>query len=196
MDKTLKTKKILIIAIVILFIFMITLVIASIARKVENDSIEDNLVMVDEVLGAYTIDSDDDILLVDDETIGTLEIPKLNVKAVIKEGTENKVLDKYIGHFTESNIWEGNVALAAHNRGINVKHYFEKINELENGDEVIYSTKLGIRKYQVTKVFEIDSTDWNEVENNESNKNRLTLITCVANHSEKRLCVICEEKNN
>ena len=123
--------------------------------------------------------------------IGTLEIAELGVIAPIQEGTSKEILKVAIGHFSESSLWEGNVALASHNRSI-YAHYFEKINELQIGDEILYKTKMGTRKYVVYENKEIDSTDWSVIENTKDNI--LTLITCVKNNSDKRLCIRAKEE--
>ena len=129
--------------------------------------------------------------------LGTIKIPKIELEAKIKEGTDSSVLAEYVGHFTNSNIWDGNIALAAHNRGSTVKHYFEKINQLVNGDTIIYNANLlGERSYKVTTIKEIENTDWSVTEKNANDKNTITLITCITNHPEKRLCVIAEEKTS
>lgn len=129
-------------------------------------------------------------LEVNENIIGIIEIPKLNLKAPIQEGTNQEILKIAVGHFEESSLWDGNVALASHNRSLYV-HYFEHINELQIGDEIIYKTKFGIRKYSVYENKEIDSTDWSVIEN--TNDNILTLITCVKNSSDKRLCIRAKE---
>lgn len=41
-----------------------------------------------------------------------LEIPKIELKAPIWEGTEGEVLNKYIGHFVETSRKNGTVGLA------------------------------------------------------------------------------------
>ena len=51
-----------------------------------------------------------------------LEIPKISLCAKISEGTTSKVMDKYIGHFMETSKDNGNVGLAAHNRGYKVNY--------------------------------------------------------------------------
>lgn len=152
-----------------------------------------NYLFIDDVWQEITNDSEDDLNFEDENSLlGTLEIPRIELSAPIKEGTNKSVIDKYVGHFTNSDIWEGNVALASHNRGENVSTYFGRINELQKGDEIIYKTKLGERKYKVTETKEIDDNDWSVIESNEE-KNKITLVTCVANESSKRYCVIGEE---
>ena len=131
----------------------------------------------------------------ENNSTGTIEIPKIGLVAPIKEGTDLETLAQYVGHFSNSSVWDGNVALAAHNRGTSVKHYFDRINELVNGDTIIYKTKLGERSYKVISSKEIENTDWSVTESNANENNTITLITCIRNQPEKRLCVVAEEKN-
>ena len=71
-------------------------------------------------------------------------------------------------------------------------HYFEKINKLQINDEIIYQTKLGTRVYIVTEINQISENDLSVLE--KSNKNILTLITCVKDKKNLRLCVQASEK--
>lgn len=50
-----------------------------------------------------------------------IEIPKINLIAPISEGTTQEIMSKYVGHFENTSVWEGNVGLAAHNRRISSK---------------------------------------------------------------------------
>lgn len=191
--------KIIILSSMIGIIFLST-VISTVVTTISNENKKDNndnLIMVNNILQDITVDSDDDIDLQDEnEVIGTLEIPKLELSAPIKEGIEQEILANSIGHFNNSSIWDGNVCLASHNRGDSVKHYFDRINELVNGDTIIYKTKLGERSYQVFQIKEIENTDWSITENKTKDKNTITLVTCITNQPEKRFCVIAEEKIN
>ena len=67
-----------------------------------------------------------------------LEIPKINLEAEISEGTDSENLNRYIAHFEETVRENGNIGLAAHNRGYKV-NYFSKIKELEKGDKIFYT---------------------------------------------------------
>lgn len=115
-----------------------------------------------------------------------IKIPAINVDAEIYEGVTNEVIAKYVGHFDESSKWNGNVALAAHNRGYNC-NFFQNIKRLGKGDIVIYSTHEGVRRYKVETNKIIEETDWSYVCNTEDN--RITLITCEENKKEYRRCV-------
>lgn len=119
-----------------------------------------------------------------------LEIPKISLYAKISEGTTSEVMDKYIGHFMETSKDNGNVGLAAHNRGYKV-NYFSNLKKLEKGDLVIYTYKGKSQKYTVTSKEIIKDTDWSKLENSAVNK--LTMITCVENKPEYRLCVQATE---
>ncbi len=129
----------------------------------------------------------------ENEILGSLIIAKINLNAQVKEGSSKEVLEDYIGHIEETAKYDGNVGLAAHNRG-NKYSYFARLNELENGDEIIYKTKYEERKYVVSSKKEILETDWSMLENTSDNK--LTLITCIKNKVNQRLCVqaILKEK--
>lgn len=115
-----------------------------------------------------------------------IKIPAINVDAEICEGVTNNVIAKHVGYFCESSKWNGNVALAAHNRGYNC-NFFQNIKKLSKGDIVIYSTQNGIRRYKVEINKIIDETDWSYVHNTEDN--RITLITCEENKKEYRRCI-------
>ena len=114
------------------------------------------------------------------------DIEKINLNGTVKEGSTNEILRDYIGHIEETAKYDGNVGLAAHNRG-NKYSYFARINELEPGDEIVYTTKYGERKYIVDTKKEILETDWSNLEG--TSDNRLTLITCIKNKVNQRLCV-------
>lgn len=71
-------------------------------------------------------------------------------------------------------------------------NYFEKIKDLKLGDEIYYKTQYGTKTYEVILSTIIDETDWSYLQKTEGNK--ITLITCVRNKPNKRLCVQAIEK--
>ena len=79
-----------------------------------------------------------------EQTKWKIKIPKISVDAPIKSGTTQDVLATAVGHFEESKYWNGNVALAGHNRGYNC-NFFEKLKYLDIGDKIFYSTENGTR---------------------------------------------------
>lgn len=125
-------------------------------------------------------------------TIWQINIPKIELSADISNGTDKETLNKYVGHFIETPIEDGNIALAGHNRGYDV-NYFSRLKELREGDEIIYIHNEINRIYEVTKNKIIKDTDIDVLENTE--ENILTLITCVENEPNYRRCVQAEEKD-
>lgn len=118
-------------------------------------------------------------------------IPKISLEAEISEGTSKEIMDKYVGHFEETSKNNGNIGLAAHNRGYNV-NYFAQIKTLKENDEIIYKCYDFEKTYIVVENKIIKDTDWNCLENTE--ENTITLITCVENEPEYRRCIQGVEK--
>lgn len=115
-----------------------------------------------------------------------IEIPQIDLKAEIAEGTSKDIMDVYVGHFEDTAKDKGNIGLAAHNRGYKV-NYFQNLKKLKEGDEILYTYKGKKRKYVVKIHKIIKDTDWTFLEN--TNDNRITLITCVENEPEYRRCI-------
>ena len=113
-------------------------------------------------------------------------IKKINVNAEIADGVTPDVLNKYVGHFKQSGYASGNIALAAHNRGYAV-NYFNKIKELNIGDEIEYSYMGKIQTYLVYENKVIEDTNVEVVKN--TSENIITLITCVENKPAQRRCI-------
>ncbi len=120
------------------------------------------------------------------EEIWKIEIPAISLVAQIREGTTQEVLDKYVGHFTETYKMQGNIGLAAHNRGHNV-NYFARLKELKRGDEIYYQYKSFKTTYVVEEHIIIEDTNWSYLE--DTKENILTLITCVENEPNYRRCI-------
>ena len=122
--------------------------------------------------------------------LGTLKIPAIGLSVKVYQGTGSTVLAKGAGHFSNTSIWNGNVAFAAHNRG--VANYFGKIHTLSVGDKITFTTKLGARTYEVYSVSKISVNDVSVL--NGSADNVLTLVTCVRNEPDYRWCVQARQK--
>ena len=118
-------------------------------------------------------------------SLGTLEIPSIGLSVNIYQGTDSAALKKGAGHFTNTSIWNGNVALAGHNRGVN--NHFGKIHTLDTGNTITLTTALGTRTYTVTSVAKVDVMDNTMLE--ATSDNCITLFTCVMNQPSYRWCV-------
>ncbi len=176
---------------IIIFVFINNLVFSP--KEVISDTVEmhenENLENVNTINNQeVTIEE------TDAQILGKIIIPVINLEAEIKEGTTSKIINNYVGHFENTSLDKGNIGLAAHNRGQTVKAYFQNIKKLKKGDEIIYKTSNFERKYIVEKVIIIKETNWKYLEN--TTDNRITLITCVENEPQYRLCVQGIEKLN
>lgn len=120
-----------------------------------------------------------------DDYLGTLKISAIGLSVKIYQGTGSSTLAKGAGHFTDTSIWDGTVALAGHNRGVN--NHFGKIHTLEIGDKITLTTKLGTRTYKVTSVSKVSETDRSAM--TPTGEDRIVLYTCVMNQSAYRWCV-------
>lgn len=119
-----------------------------------------------------------------------IEIPSIKLLAPIQEGTTSKIMNQAIGHFEETGSINGNIGLAAHNRGYE-KNYFENLKNLKIGDKIFYRRLKEEKVYVVTQTLIIKEDDWTYLQSTEDN--RLTLITCVENQPEYRRCVQAKE---
>ncbi len=160
--------------------------------KANKDS--ENIVVGDNIdLDDTSIENvEQDIIHYDDE-IGTLTIPDILLdNAPIRESVELSTLSETIGHFPSTSIYEGNVGLASHNSG-NQGDFFKNLKKIKIGSEIYYQTNYGTKRYVVTVKEIIDEEDWSYLQ--ETEDNRITLITCVAGQKEKRLCVQAVESS-
>jgi len=121
------------------------------------------------------------------EYLGYIEIPKYNIKRLIKEGMTNHILNKnYVGIKKINNKL---ILLAGHN----INLVFHKIHYLQINDEInLYLDKF--YTYKVKKKYEIKVDDYS-ILNQKYSDNTIILMTCTKNKN-KRLIVIAEMIKN
>ena len=97
-------------------------------------------------------DKDEDIV-VEEADLGSwyIEIPSINLKAPIEEGTSMEILNNKVGHFEETNLENGNVGLAAHNRGYE-KNYFKNLKNVKINDEIFYKHESYEKRYIIDTI--------------------------------------------
>lgn len=147
----------------------------------------------EEIMEQVKIEKEDEPVeeIMEKTEIWQIEIPKISLIANISEGTTKEVLNRYVGHFENTSKQQGNIGLAAHNRGYDV-NYFKDLKLLKKGDEIKYTHNEFQKIYEVEKCRIIKDTEWNFLE--ETEENMLTLITCVENQPEYRRCIQATEK--
>lgn len=180
-------KNIIMILITILIFIILILGIRFYITKSQDNKIENDLIPIDNLNNNDIDNVAQQEEIFENTKIGTLTIPKINLYNIdICESVELETLSKSIGHFENTNLYDGNVGIASHNAGTNA-NYFADINKLEKGDEIYYKTRNGTKVYEVEEISEIASTDWSKLK--ETKDNRITLITCISGKADYRLCV-------
>ncbi len=106
-----------------------------------------------------------------------LEIPAINVDAVVQMGTDLDTLAQGPGFYEESPMpWEegGNVAIAGHRTTHGA--WFRHVDTLEEGNRILLYDGKATYKYRVEKVYPVAKNDWSVVE--PTGYSALTLTTC------------------
>ena len=172
-----------------IFIVTILLAIGIIQNIQKNDN--ENLLEQYTITQEESLEQDTNEINIEETQEWKIEIPAISLIANISEGIEEQILNKYVGHFSTTPKIDGNVGLAAHNRGFDV-NYFANLKNLKGGEEIIYTYGEITKTYVVEKNIKISEIDWSYLEN--SNENKITLITCIENEPEYRRCVQATEK--
>lgn len=110
--------------------------------------------------------------------IAIISIGKINLRLPVMEGATQENMKAAAAHMTETTpIGEaGNAAIAAH-RARTKGRLFNRLNELEAGDEIIVEVKGGKLTYTVFQVSRVDPSDTSVLRRNKVDS-VLTLITC------------------
>lgn len=105
--------------------------------------------------------------------IGSLDIPRIRLSAVIAEGDDDATLKVAIGHLPDTPMpWhDGNSAFAGHR-----DTFFRALQHVRVGDELRVSTGLGDFRYQVRDTMVVGPNDVWVLDPTE--RPTLTLITC------------------
>lgn len=111
--------------------------------------------------------------------LGIIKIDKIKVKTVIVEGANPDNLRSGIGHLSgTSEIGQpGNCVLAGH-RSYTFGHFFSRLDELVEGDEILISTKKSDYKYKIYQILEVNPDDTSVLKGSKDDS-IITLITCT-----------------
>lgn len=128
--------------------------------------------------------------------LGIIQIKKIKVKAPVVEGVRPSNLKSAVGHIpgTAALGQPGNSALAGH-RSYTFGKFFNRLDEMVVGDEILITTKKEDLTYKVFKIHEVTPDDVSVLRGSKDD-NIITLITCtpiyVASH---RLIVVARLEN-
>lgn len=112
------------------------------------------------------------------EAIGIVSIPKIDVNLMFVEGVTKQALKFAVGHMPGTAMpgEVGNCALAGH-RSYTFGEYFNRLDEVEVGDEIQITRGKETYTYKVYESFLVEPTEvW--VTEPIENKKIVTLITC------------------
>jgi sortase A len=113
------------------------------------------------------------------EIIGLIEIPRIDIRLPIIEGTTENVLKTGVGHITGTPQFgeNGNSFVSGH-RSWTYGKLFNRLNEIVIDDQITIKVDLQVYTYQVYKI-EIVEPDNIEVFNQLDGERNLTLTTCT-----------------
>ena len=105
--------------------------------------------------------------------IGRIEVPRLNLSAVAREGVDVRTLRGSVGHVPGTALpgAEGNAAFAAHR-----DTFFRPLERIQNGDEVVVTTPTGVHRYAVTGTRVVAPSEVSVLD--ATGGRQLTLVTC------------------
>lgn len=111
--------------------------------------------------------------LAEGDMLGELQVPRLQLNAIVVQGDSNATLKKAVGHLADSPMpgeW-GNVALAGHR-----DTFFRPLRNIRVGDEIRLKTLERNFEYRVESIQVVAPTDVAVLKS--STGHNLTLLTC------------------
>jgi sortase A len=129
------------------------------------------------------------IVVSDGDVLSRLTIAKINLDAVIVEGTSRKSLKLGPGHMEDSAVpgSSGNSVIVAHR-----DTFFRHLDELQEGDGIYLRRQGEVYRFEVAGRRVVEPTDLSVLR--QSPSAQLTLITCYPTHyvgpAPKRLVVV------
>lgn len=108
-----------------------------------------------------------------DQLLGRLEIPRLKIRVMVREGDNSSTLEHAVGHIPSTALPgdPGNVALAAHR-----DTYFRPLRFIRKNDKILLSTLDGSYEYAVRSTKIVNPSDVSVLK--ASAPHELTLVTC------------------
>lgn len=192
-------KKVRVALIIVVTLILLSLSIFIVLKIIENQTKNDNIKYIQDIvtndenrnefINLFKENHDlanEELLGIEinsEKALGILEISSINFKDIVLAGTTESALANGIGLFEHSNIYSKNVCLAGHNSN----RFFANLHKAKLNDEIKYTSVLGTRQYKIDVIEQINDTDWNYL--NETDENKITIITCVKGKPSLRLCV-------
>jgi sortase A len=105
--------------------------------------------------------------------IGRLELPRLGVSAIAREGADAKILKRAVGHVPRTALpgEDGNAAFAGHR-----DTFFRGLRNVRIGDQIVITTAAGRHEYLVRDTRIVKPTDVSVLK--PTTAPSVTLVTC------------------
>lgn len=118
------------------------------------------------------------------------EIPRLNIKVPVLEGTDKKVLQVSAGHFENTGaLGKGNYCICGHNSTIYAE-IFNELDQIRIGDEMYLVDTDSDRTRYCYIVTEYKVVEPNQVEVlNDYGDDRLTVISCTDDGTQRQVVI-------
>ncbi len=149
-------------------------------KKMEKEAEEYNEALSEQKTDRLAVYSYKELLNVRD-TIGYVEIPKIDVNLPIYHGLDDAVLQKGIGHMEGTSLPVGGASthsvLAGHT-GLPSSKLFTDLDLMETGDYFYIHVLDKVMKYKVDQIKVVLPTEANDIQI-EKGKDYVTLLTCT-----------------
>jgi sortase A len=105
--------------------------------------------------------------------VGRIELPRVGVTAIVREGDDTGVLRRAVGHIPETPLpgEPGNAGLAGHR-----DTFFRGLRNVRLGDRIVITTPESVLHYDVQSTRIVEPTDVSVLERTPGST--LTLVTC------------------
>lgn len=105
--------------------------------------------------------------------VGRIEVPRLRMSAIAREGVDVRTLRGSVGHVPGTALpgEPGNAAFAAHR-----DTFFRPLEGIRAGDAIVVTTADGVHRYTVVGTRVVDPTEVSVLRS--TDRSQLTLVTC------------------
>jgi LPXTG-site transpeptidase (sortase) family protein len=117
-------------------------------------------------------------------------VERLERSVNIYGGATLESMGKGAAHFSFTGLDNGNIGLIGHNRGTRTG-FFSFVKLLQDGDIIKLEIDGTVRVFEVFIRTTVDDTDFTHLQ--QFGDNRLTLVTCVEDESNKRRVAVARE---
>ena len=158
-------------------------------KELINNFEWDNALDVDSTIDISEEDSTDKKNQFASNVIAIINIPKVDIRYPVVEGTTADILKKSLGHFEGTALAGevGNFCVAGH-RNSSYAKYFNRLDEVNVGDEIIVETRTNKYTYIVNKTFKIHESETDVLD--QTDEKKITLITCTNGYKPKYRSVV------